>query len=247
MCSARSTARRGRSATSRRSSTCYLPGRLPLDRLVSHRLPLEAGRSGVRADELGRGAARRPRSAYRNRWRSSMNLDELDGRIGEGWGGPVAERLPRQRRPRPAWQRDGCRRDLDVHASVARSLAGALLRRRLAARVPADLAADADDEQGDRDDTRAGDDDLGRRPARHRPGGARLRRRRSDRGVGRPDRARRDLARRAGRRRDRRASRGAHRGRQGDQDVRRGARPARPPPSSCSTATRSGTRSTAAQ
>ena len=40
--SARSTARRARSATSRRCSTLYRRGRLPLDRLVSRRLPLEA-------------------------------------------------------------------------------------------------------------------------------------------------------------------------------------------------------------
>ena len=56
----------------------------------------------------------------------------------------------------------GGRRDLDVRQPVARPLAGALLRRRIAARVPADLAADADDEQGDGDDARHRDDHLGR-------------------------------------------------------------------------------------
>ena len=35
-----------------------------------------------------------------------MNLDELDGRIGEGWGGDGAERQPRQRRARPPRQPD---------------------------------------------------------------------------------------------------------------------------------------------
>ena len=41
----------------------YRRGRLPLDRLISHRLPLDEIEHGVRADALGRGAARRARPA----------------------------------------------------------------------------------------------------------------------------------------------------------------------------------------
>ena len=55
-CSARSTARRGRSATSRRCSTLYRRGRLPLDRLVSRAAAARRGRGRVRAD-----ARRQPR------------------------------------------------------------------------------------------------------------------------------------------------------------------------------------------
>ena len=39
----------------------YRSGRLPLDRLVSHRLPLDAGGARHSPDALGRGAARRAR------------------------------------------------------------------------------------------------------------------------------------------------------------------------------------------
>ena len=113
-----------------------------------------------------------------------MSIAELDGRIGEGWGGLSPERVARQRRARAARQPDGGRRDLDVRPSVARPLAGALLRRRIAARVPADLAADADDEQGD-GARRPSSETMtwGAGPARHRPGCARLGRRRPDRGI----------------------------------------------------------------
>ena len=72
----------------------YRKGRLPLDRLISHRLPLEEIGRGLRPDAIGRGAARGARSDNRRpgvwAWRGSdMNLDDLDGRIGEGWGGAV--------------------------------------------------------------------------------------------------------------------------------------------------------------
>ncbi len=50
--------------------------------------PARAGGRRLRAHELGRGVARRPRPHDgSDRRRSSMNLEELDGRIGEGWGG----------------------------------------------------------------------------------------------------------------------------------------------------------------
>ena len=230
------------SATSPTTLGVYRSGRLPLDRLISHRLPLDEVDAGVRPDALGRGAARRARH---NDWRSTMNLEELDGRIGEGWGGLSP---------------NGCHVNvvLAKRGSVTGAAAISMFTNpkpghspvlccvgRLAARVPADLAADADDEQGDRDDARAGEDDLGRGPARDRPGGARLRRRRPDRGLGRPDRARRDLARRAGRRRDGRA-----RGEPDGGAARRSGCASRaatrtPPRSSSPTATRSRTRSTA--
>ena len=60
-CSARSTARRGPSATSPRSLDLYRRGRLPLDRLISHRLPLDEVARGVRAAARRRGAAGRAR------------------------------------------------------------------------------------------------------------------------------------------------------------------------------------------
>ena len=81
-----------------------------------------------------------------------MNLDELDGRIGEGWGGDgpngshvnvvLARRGSADRR----------RGAVDVRAPLARPHAGALLCRPESAGVRADLAADADDEQGHGDD-----------------------------------------------------------------------------------------------
>ena len=125
-----------------------------------------------------------------------MNLEELDGRIGEGWGGlsPNGAHVNVVLARRGSADRRG--RDLDVRPPVTRALTGPLLCRRLPAGVPADLAAHADDEQDHRDDPAHRDDDLGRRPARHRPGRPRLGRRRPDRGDGRPDRARRALDRR---------------------------------------------------
>ena len=104
-------------------------------------------------------------------------IAELDGRIGEGWGGlspngcHVNVVLAHRGSPTAA-----AAISMFAHP-VAGSLAGALLRRRVAARVPADLAADADDEQGDGDDTRARDDDVGRRAssASARPSSTRLR------------------------------------------------------------------------
>ena len=150
----------------------YLAGRLPLDRLVSHRLPLEAVDRRVRADELGRGAARRSRpGSTRNRWRSSMNLDELDGRIGEGWGGlspngcHVNVVLARR------GSADGGGGDLDVRPPVARSLAGALLRRAASQPEyqpiwPPTLMMN----KATATTPSSRDDDVGCRPARHRPG-----------------------------------------------------------------------------
>ena len=127
-CSARSTARRARSATSRTTLDALPRGRLPLDRLVSHRLPLDEVGARVRADAKRRGSARRPRP--RRTEGAAMNLDELDGRIGEGWGGTVAERRARQRRARASRQPDRRGGALDVRAPVSRPHAGALLRRR---------------------------------------------------------------------------------------------------------------------
>ena len=45
----------------------YRRGRLPLDRLISHRLPLERGRGRVRADEVRHGAPRRARPRHGRR------------------------------------------------------------------------------------------------------------------------------------------------------------------------------------
>jgi hypothetical protein len=130
-----------------------------------------------------------------------MNIAELDGRIGEGWGGlspngahvnvvlahrgspTAAAAISMFAHPRPA-----------TRPSSAASGA--------ASRSTADLAADADDEQGHRDTPHIETMTWGPGQARDRPGCARLGRGRADRGDGRPHRARRDLARRSRERRD---------------------------------------------
>ena len=144
-CSARSTARRGPSGTSRRRSSSTAAG--GFRSTGSSRTGCRSTRSSAAFElmQLRRGAARRPRPE-----RSGMNLDDLDGRIGEGWGGEAPNGEPRQRRARAARQPDRGRRDLDARAPRARPHAGARLRRADAAGVRARLAADADDEQGDR-------------------------------------------------------------------------------------------------
>ena len=83
-CSARSTARRGPSATSGSILDLYRRGRLPLDKLVSHRLPLDEVEHGFELHAPGERAARRPRPRSGSR---RVTPQELDGRIAEGWGG----------------------------------------------------------------------------------------------------------------------------------------------------------------
>ena len=83
-----------------------------------------------------------------------MNLDDLDGRIGEGWGGDAPNGSHVNVVLARRGSADGRGGAHDVRAAVARPHAGALLRRPDAAGVRADLAADADDEQGDRDGRR---------------------------------------------------------------------------------------------
>ena len=84
-----------------------------------------------------------------------MNIDDLDGRIGEGWGGVkpngshVNVVLARRGSPTAAAAIEHAR------APVAGPHAGARLRRADRAGVRAGLAADADDEQGDRARRRA--------------------------------------------------------------------------------------------
>ena len=61
-----------------RTLALYRSGQLPLDRLVSHRLPLDEAERGfelMRSGEAVKGGAR------------AVTPEELDGRIGEGWGG----------------------------------------------------------------------------------------------------------------------------------------------------------------
>ena len=61
----------------------YRSGRLPLDRLISHRLPARGGRRGVRPDVV-----RGLRSAWSSTSTERNSMDDpLDGRIGEGWSG----------------------------------------------------------------------------------------------------------------------------------------------------------------
>ena len=62
----------------------YRSGRLPLDRLISHRLPLTEVNEAF--DLMLSGEALRVVLDTTDR-RSVMNIAELDGRIGEGWGG----------------------------------------------------------------------------------------------------------------------------------------------------------------
>ena len=62
----------------------YRSGRLPLDRLVSHRLPLADVNEAI--DLMLSGEALRVVLDTTD-GRSVMNIAELDGRIGEGWGG----------------------------------------------------------------------------------------------------------------------------------------------------------------
>ena len=128
-----------------------------------------------------------------------MNLDELDGRIGEGWGGDGPERQPRQRRAR--------------HAAAAPTAAAA---RRRCSRSPRPATRRCSccvgPEQAEYEpiwpptlmmnkatahDRPPPDDHVGRGAARDRPGRARRGRRRAARGDRRPDRARRRLGRRA--------------------------------------------------
>ena len=84
-------------------------------------------------------------------WRSGMNIAELDGRIGEGWGGlspngcHVNVVLAHRGSPTAAAAISMFAHPSPGHTPVL------VLRRRVAARIPADLAADADDEQGDRE------------------------------------------------------------------------------------------------
>ncbi len=191
----------------------YRRGRLPLDRLVSHTLPLEQIERGVRAAAIGRGETRRPRPG-----RSAMN--DLDGRIGDGWGGVKPNgshvNVVLARRGSPTAAAAIC---MLAHP-IAGAHAGAGLRRRDRAGVRAGLAADADDEQGHRARRLAPDADVGRRAARDRAGRARRRRRRADRGERRPARARRGVGRPGRLRRDRRSRRESGGGAQGDRHLR---------------------------
>ena len=182
--------------------------------------PARRGRTRLRADAVRRGAARRPRSDTRDEHRHEPRRPRRPDR--RGLGRARAQRHPRERRPRTARQPDRRSGALDVRAPVARAHAGALLRRPVPAGVRADLAADADDEQGDRDGRAPRDDHLGCGSARDRPGRARRGCRRPDRGDGRPARARRDLGRGRRRGRDGRARGRAHRCPQGRGNVRAG-------------------------
>ena len=145
----------------------YRSGRLPLDRLVSAPASARPGGARVRADAIRRGAPRGARACdVRPSWTGGSARA----------GAARAERLARQRRPRAAGQPDRGGRDLDARPPRSRPHTRARLRRADAGRVRARLAADADDEQGDRARRRPPDDDLGRRAARDRPGRARRRR-----------------------------------------------------------------------
>ena len=161
----------------------YRRGRLPLDRLITHRVPLEqvAARDRPAARRRGDPRGRRPR---RERGLMASRSDELDGRIGQGWGGPggpngshvnVVLAAPRQR------DRGGGARHVRASRRPATRRCMVCVGARPAV-VRADLAADADDEQVDGARGPAPDAHLGRGAARHRPGRARRRRRRADRG-----------------------------------------------------------------
>ena len=121
----------------------YRRGRLPLDRLITHRVPLEhAARDRPAAQR--RGDPRGHRHGRRLIVTSTSSTD-ASARAGADWPG----RQPRQRRARAPRQPDRGGRDRHVRAPRARPHAGAGLRRG-ASRLRADLAADADDEQVDR-------------------------------------------------------------------------------------------------
>ena len=162
--SARSTARRSPSGTSR--DTLDLYRERPPSARPPHLAPAAArgGRARVRADALGRGAAGGART---------VNLDELDGRIGEGWSGEAPNGVARQRRAGAPRQPHVRRRDLDVRAPGTRPYTRSRLRRRDAGGLRARVAADADDEQGNRARRPPPDDHLGRSAARDRAGRAR--------------------------------------------------------------------------
>ena len=151
-----------------RTLDLYRSGRLPLDRLVSHRLPLDEVGAAFELMRTRRGAARRARSG-RSDEGDSMNLDELDGRIGEGWGGVepngshVNVVLARRGSPTAAAALSMFAHPSPGHTPGARAVSGAT-----AAGVRADLAADADDEQGDGPRRPPPDDDVGCGAARDR-------------------------------------------------------------------------------
>ena len=110
-----------------------------------------------------------------------MNLDELDGRIGEGWGGVA----PNGSHVNVVLARRGSPTAAAAIAMLAHPRPGTRRCSSASARrsaVRAGLAADADDEQGDRHRRPPPDDHVGRRAARDRPGRARRGRRRPDRG-----------------------------------------------------------------
>ena len=60
----------------------YRRGRLPLDRLITHRVPLADLERGLELLRNGRGDPRGRRNGG-----GGVNLDALDGTIGQGWGG----------------------------------------------------------------------------------------------------------------------------------------------------------------
>ena len=216
-CSARSTDRRSPSATSRTTLDLYRDGRLPLDRLISHRLPLEEAERGFelmhsgdarcgwcssceRATTSTAGSAR----AGAARRRTARHINVVLARRGSPTAAAAISMLahpapghtpvlvcvgPTQAEYEPVWPPT------------------LMMNKAHRARRPAP------------------DADLGRCAARDRPGRARRRRRRAARGERRRARARRGVGR-PERRTTRPRCGGESRGNaEGDRRVRRRSRP----------------------